>query len=277
MTTKILITGASGFIGGHTAANLSQLAPKAQISRLSRSPREEPGWIYGDFAKPETLQAAFQGQDVVFLVSTTERADRLELHQHAVDAARLAGVQHIVYLSFYGAAPDATFAHARLHYATEEYIKRSGLHYTFLQDNFYTEATAAFIVDGAIRGPAGDGKAAFVSREDVARSAAAVLAQPEQHRDRAYQLTGPAAISMEEVATIASHFLGSPVRYINETLEQARESRASYNAPEWEVDAWISTYTAIANGELDGVTNHVEKLTGHPPMSVVQWWQQHSE
>ena len=251
---------------------LEQLAPNATITRLSRKPRDEQGWIYGDFAEPSSLAEAFKNQDVVFLVSTTERSDREQLHRNAVDAAIAAGVRHIVYLSFYGAATDATFAHARLHFATEQYIRRSGVDFTFLRDNFYTEATEAFIVDGAIRGPAGSGKAAFVAREDVAQSAAAVLSCPEKHRNKVYALTGPEALSLQEVAAIASDHLDHTVRFIDETLEEARASRAHYGAPEWEVDAWISTYTAIAQGELEQVTDDVEDLTGHKPISVREWW-----
>ncbi|AZA12127.1 SDR family oxidoreductase [Corynebacterium gerontici] len=272
MTTNILITGASGFIGSQTAQRLEQLSPKTNITRLSRRPRNEQGWTYGDFAEPSSLADAFKNQDVVFLVSTTERADREQLHRNAVDAAVTAGVRHIVYLSFFGAAADATFDHARLHFATEQYIRESGIDFTFLRDNFYTEATEGFIVDGAIRGPAGSGKAAFVAREDVAESAAAVLSCSEEHRNKVYSLTGPEALSLEEVAAIATDHLDESVRFVDETLQEARASRAHYGAPEWEVDAWISTYTAIAKGELEQVTDDVEKLTGHKPMSVQQWW-----
>ncbi|AZA14372.1 Quinone oxidoreductase 2 [Corynebacterium choanae] len=271
----MLITGASGYIGSHTAANLAHHHPEIALRKLSRAAKDDPTWFQGDFADPASLTAAMEGVDVLFLVSATESADRQQLHEHAVDAAVAAGVGHIVYLSFIGADPQATFTHARLHYATEEYIRRSGVTYTMLRDNFYTEATAAFISDDRIAGPAGDGAAAFVARDDVARAAAAVLAQPAKHRNAIYQLTGPAAVTFSEVAAIASKYRETPVTYHQETIDEAYASRSCYGAPAWEVDAWVSTYTAIAAGDYSEVTGDVARLTGHEPLSVAQWWQQH--
>ena len=133
-----------------------------------------------------------------------------------------------------------------------------------------TEAEDFAGQDRVIRGPAGTGRVAAVARTDVIDAAAAVLADPGAHEDRAYTLTGPEALTMTEAARIMSEATGEDYRFQDETLEQARASRAGYGAPEWELEAWISTYTAIAAGELAEVTDDVERLTGHPPLSLEQ-------
>jgi uncharacterized protein YbjT (DUF2867 family) len=124
--------------------------------------------------------------------------------------------------------------------------------------------------DGAIRGPADDGRVAAVAQDDIAEAATAVLLSPAAHAGRTYELTGPQALTLAEAADILTTALGREVRFVDETLEEAYASRASYGAPPWQVDAWVTTYTAIAAGELAAVSGHVEQLTGHPATSLAQ-------
>ena len=97
-----------------------------------------------------------------------------------------------------------------------------------------------------------------------------VLRDPERHTGITYSLTGPQALSLDDVAATLSTGLGRPVRYQRETVEEAFASRASYGAPRWQVDAWVSTYLAIANGEVAGVTDDIPRLTGHPATSLAE-------
>jgi NAD(P)H dehydrogenase (quinone) len=122
--------------------------------------------------------------------------------------------------------------------------------------------------DGAIRGPAGRGRVAAVAQDDIADVASAVLRDPEPHRGRTYELTGPAALTLDEVAAVLTRHLGRPVRYVEETVEEAYRSRAVYGAENWQVDAWVSTYLAIRGGELERVTGDVERVAGHRPASL---------
>lgn len=124
--------------------------------------------------------------------------------------------------------------------------------------------------DGVIRGPAGDGRVAAVAQDDIADAAAAVLRDPGPHAGITYSLTGPQALSLDDVAATLSAGSGRPVRYQRETVEEAYASRASYGAPRWQLDAWVTTYTAIANGELAGVTDDIARLTGHPASSLAE-------
>jgi NAD(P)H dehydrogenase (quinone) len=124
--------------------------------------------------------------------------------------------------------------------------------------------------DGVIRGPAGDGRVAAVAQDDVADAAVAVLRDPTPHAGRTHDLTGPRALTLAEVADTISAVTGRPVRYVPETVEEAFASRASYGAPDWQVEAWVSTYTAIAAGEMAAVSSAVPDLTGRPATPLEQ-------
>ena len=119
-----------------------------------------------------------------------------------------------------------------------------------------------------IRGPAGDGRLAGVARADVARVAVEVLAAPADHAGATYTLTGPEALTMAEAAAILSEETGRPVTFHDETVEEAYESRKRWEAPDWQYDAWVSTYTAIKAGEVADVTDDVRRVTGVAPTGL---------
>lgn len=144
--------------------------------------------------------------------------------------------------------------------------------WTFLRDSFYLDFIEAMVGDdGVIRGPAGDGACAFVTRADVARAATAVLTDPGPHAGRTYDLTGPEALTLDDAASVLTAVRGTPVTYHDETLAEAYASRAPYGAPDWQVDAWVSTYTAIASGVMAQVSDAVEHLTGRAPTGLEQF------
>ncbi|MGI5180055.1 NmrA family NAD(P)-binding protein [Dactylosporangium sp. CA-152071] len=241
----IAVTGASGQVGRRVAAGV----PEAR--GLTRKDAE-----YGDTGR---MRQALDGVRTLFLVSARESGDRVAEHRSAVDAAVAAGVQRIVYLSFAGAAPDCTFTFGRDHWHTEQHIRQTGLRWTFLRDNLYQEMLPMLAgPDGVIRGPAADGRLAAVAYDDIAASAVAALTQ-DGHDGRTYELTGPEALTMHEVAAR----LG--LTYVPETVEEAYASRAHYGAPAFEVAGWVSSYEAIAAGELATVSDDVRHLTGRDP------------
>jgi uncharacterized protein YbjT (DUF2867 family) len=220
-------------------------------------------------AEAGAARAALAGVRTLFMVSGAETPDRVDQHRTFIDAAADAAVHQVVYVSFFGAAADATFTLARDHWATEEHLRASGLRHTVLRDNLYADFLPLMVGDdGVLRGPAADGRVAAVALDDIADVAATVLRAPEEHVGRAYELTGPRALTLHEVAAILSEATGRAVAYHPETVAEAYASRASYGAPDWQVDAWVSTYTAIANGELERVTADVERVAGHPPTSL---------
>jgi len=113
-----------------------------------------------------------------------------------------------------------------------------------------------------------DLQVAAVAQDDIADAAVAVLLDPASHVGATYSLTGPESLSLDDVARILTDELGRPITYHPETLDEAYASRAPYGAPHWQVDAWVSTYTAIAAGELAHVTTDVPHLTGHSATSL---------
>jgi uncharacterized protein YbjT (DUF2867 family) len=266
------LTGATGEVGGRVARRLAEAAHRKRliVRDASRAPAlpDTETVEFGGYTDAVGVRRAFSGVDTLLLVSATEAEDRVEQHKTAVDAAAAAGVRRIVYLSFIGAASDATFTFARDHFQTEEHIRATGLDFTFSRQNLYLDLLPLLGgPDGVIRGPAQDGRVAPVSRDDVADSLVSMLTGGG-HEGRTYDLTGPEALTLAEAAAEVSRFSDRPVIFQNETLDEAHASRAGYGAPDWELAGWVSTYTAIAAGELDVVTDHVERLTGHPAIGV---------
>lgn len=270
----IVVTGATGRLGGRIARLLAQtgVAQRLVVRDPSRAPRLTGAEIaQATYADEEAVRDALVGAGTVLMVSAAETPDRVAEHRAFVDAAAAAGIGHLVYISFYGAAPDATFTLARDHWATEQHIRASGLRFTFLRDSLYADFLPMMVgADGLLRGPAGDGAVAAVAQDDIAEAAVAVLRSPATHVDATYDLTGPEALTLAEVAARLSAVLGREIGYHPETIEEAHASRASYRAPDWEVEAWVSTYLAIADGSLAGVSGAIQELTGHPARTLEQ-------
>jgi uncharacterized protein YbjT (DUF2867 family) len=261
------VTGATGGIGGRVARSLAAagVAQRLLVRDATRAP--DLGEIV-QAAYGVDASEALAGVQTLLMVSGAEAVDRLDQHRAFIDAAAAAGVEHIVYTSFVGARPDAAFTLVRDHAATEEHIRASGMTYTLLRDNLYADFLPGMAGDdGVIRGPAGDGRAAAVARDDVAAVAAVVLMEPRSHANAVYELTGPDALTFAEMAEIIREVTGRQVSYYNETLDEAYASRAHYGAPDWMVEAWVSTYTAVASGEMQEVSDDIARVTGRPAMS----------
>lgn len=272
----IAVTGATGKIGGHVAELLHEVG--ARLRLLVRNPAKAPAWAddvaVAPYGQADAALRGLEGVDLLFMVSAAESADRLAQHQTFIDAAAAAGVQHVVYTSFLAAGPEATFTLARTHWATEKHLRASGMAFTFLRDSFYADFIPDLAVDGVIAGPAGSGRVGAVAREDVARSAAAILtdtaAGHDRHAGSTYDLTGPEAFTLAEAAATITAVTGRPTVYREQSLKEAYASRQVYGAPDWQVDAWVSTYTAIASGELSAVTDDVRALTGRTPLTLAE-------
>ena len=233
------ITGATGRLGGRVA---NQLAERGVEQRLlvrdrSRAPELDVAEVaeFDGYSDGEGMRRALEGVGTLLLVSGSESANRVDEHASAIDAAAAAGVERIVYTSFLSAAPDATFTFGRDHLHAEERIKASGMAWTFLRDSIYLDYIPLFAgEDGVIRGPAGNGRIAPVARDDVGDVATAVLMSGSEHDGKAYPLTGREAFTLAEAAEALAAVAGREVRYEEETLEEARESRRPSGAPDWE-------------------------------------------
>jgi NAD(P)H dehydrogenase (quinone) len=270
----LAVTGSTGGLGGRIASRLAAAGVRQRL--LVRDPARAPQLpdteiAVASYHDTEAVRQALDGVDVALMISAAENKERLSEHYSFIEGAVAAGVRHIVYTSFAGASPEATFTLGRDHGRTEERIASTGLSYTFLRDNLYLDFFP-FLMDesGVIRGPADEGRVAGVARDDVADVAAVVLRAPSEHLDKTYTLTGPEALTLTEAAAILTAGLGRPVSFHNETVEEAYASRASYGAADWQLDAWVSTYTSIAAGEVADVSPDVERISGHRATSLAE-------
>ncbi|HEX3961827.1 MAG TPA: NmrA family NAD(P)-binding protein [Trebonia sp.] len=158
---------------------------------------------------------------------------------------------------------------ARDHWDTEEHIKASGLAHTFLRDNVYSDLFPYLAgEDGVIRGAAGDGRVAGIAQDDIAEAATAVLQSPATHVGSSYELTGPEALTLADVADLLTHVTGRKITYEPEGREEAYESRRPFADAQWQLDGWVSTYLAIAASEMAQVSDGVVVLTGREPISA---------
>ena len=272
---KIAVTGVTGNLGGM----VSRLCKKngIEVRNLARNVEkaEKLGFsnvFKSSYDKSEDTVKSLEGIEVLFMVSGSENPNRVQQHKDFIDAAKIAGVSHVIYLSFYNASKNSIFTLGRDHYATEEYIKENGFKYTFLRDNFYAD----FFVDlcreyGEIKGPAGNGKVSAVVRSDVSEVVAKILENPGKCENQTLNMTGPEELSMDEIVKTVSKYFGKEIKYIEETVEEAYESRKIWKAEQWEYDSWVSTYTAIAENEQSGISNDIEKVLGRKATSLVEY------
>ena len=264
----IAITGASGYIGGHVARKLSAAGWPTVL--IGRDPARMPalaGARAAEAAYEDTaaMTAALQDVDRVLFVSSNTLSGRVAAHRSVIDACAAAGVKRVVYTSFLGAGPQAIFTLSRDHYETELYLQAKAVPYIALRNCFYAEIVAEMVQDGVIRGPGGQGVLAPVARDDVIDAAVGALTAASMATGPV-DITGPRALGLAEIAAICTRVSGTPVIYEEESVEEAYRSRAGYTVSDASMAAWVSTYQAIAMGEVAVVTDAVEKLAGHAPM-----------
>jgi NAD(P)H dehydrogenase (quinone) len=268
------LAGAGGDVGLRLVVRDAARAPQVPGAEIAANP--------GGYADPDGFRAALSGVHTLYLVSAAEAEDRLQQHYDAVDAAVAAGVERIVYTSFLGAKHDAVFTLVRQHAATEDRIRAAGVRYTFLRHSMYADFVPFFatLQDGraVIAAPAGEGRVSFVSRDDLADVGAAALLDDSGALDgQALEVTGPEALSLAEAAAVLAEVTGRPAEYRQETVEEAWASRRPSGHPDWEIEGWVTSYLAIAAGELSTVTDVVPRLTGHPALTVAEHLRRHPE
>ena len=272
---KIAVTGVTGNLGGMVSRLCKENGIKVRNLARNKEKAEKMGFsdvFKSSYDKSEDTVKALEGIDVLFMVSGSENLDRVQQHKDFIDSAKTAGESHIVYLSFYNASKNSIFTLGRDHYATEEYIKENSFKYIFLRDNFYADFFVNMCREyGEIKGPAGNGKVSAVVRSDVSEVAAKILENPEKWENQTLNMTGPEELTMEEITKLASKYLGKEIKYIPETVDEAYESRKIWKAEQWKYDSWVSTYTAIAEGEQAGVSNDIEKVLGRKATSLPEY------
>ncbi|MEM9533522.1 MAG: SDR family oxidoreductase [Pseudomonadota bacterium] len=273
----ILITGATGRVGGATSRALSARNITHRI--LVRSPEK---WssegstaelVAGDLTNPEDVAGAVAGVTAALLV-TSNAPTQPEIERTFATLAADAGVTHLVKVSSMEAAPDSTAAFPRQHFESEEHIRSLELDHTFLRPNFFMQNLlmyAGSIVNaGLFALPLGRALTAPVDSRDVGAVAAQALAEPG-HRNKSYDLTGPELVTFDDVATVMTEVLGRPVRFVDQTPEAFREVLSQFLPPGWQLDGVCELFGEIAGGSLAHETDTVRDILGHPPISVRQF------
>lgn len=278
----ILITGATGRIGGATLRQLTNRG--VPVRALLRNPGKAaavagPGveTVIGDLAQPRSLEAALEGVTSALLVSPLD-PHQVELQGNFIDAAKRAGRVHVVKISGLGTALDSPVRSGRWHAQTEKHLEDSGLPFTHLRPPFFMQNILRFAptirAGGEFVGALNQGKVAMIDVDDIAAVAATVLTA-SGHAGRAYTLTGPEALSYQGVAEKLSRSLGRPVTYKNIPLEAMRERLLASGMPEWHVDVQVDFSTALGAGHASTVTDTVEAVTGKPPRTFEQFIREH--
>jgi NAD(P)H dehydrogenase (quinone) len=257
---KIIVSGASGNLGGLTVDEL--LARGVAASRLilvSRTPEELTKYKdmgasvrFGDFTKPESLPAAYAGGTRMLLISVGGNGEvtATDLLKRAIDAAKGAGVKHIAYTSYVGITRGDVAGRAADHQATEEALRASGLAWTMLRNSIYMHGligqATRMVADGRAVIPPDESTIGYVTREDCARAAAAVLSTPG-HENKAYDVTGPELLGVRATAAVASAVTGKAI----EVEQGGADVRPGFGRP-----------------AMSFTTSHFEDLTGRKPTSL---------
>lgn len=269
----ILITGASGNVGGELTQQLLEMGQNVRV--LTRDPQKlsalkgQVDLVVGDLAKPETLSAALTGIERLFLVTASTQQD-----MNVLKAAKEAGVKHVVKLSTLEAADPHMTEHVKWHRQREELIRASGLAWTFLRPTMFMstalEWTKSICQEDKIYYPGGEGKVPAVDPWDVAAVAAAALTG-SGHEGQAYALTGPTALSFGEMAKVLGGVLGKPIEYVDISEQAAGEGMRKAGLAEYVIEGLIGTFAVIRTGRLAYCSDDVERITGHAPHSFEAW------
>jgi uncharacterized protein YbjT (DUF2867 family) len=278
----ILITGATGRVGGATLKQLSNsgipvraLVRTAEKAALVAGPLVET--VIGDLAQPRSLEAALDGVTAALLVSPLD-PHQVQLQGNFIDAATRAGRVHVVKISGLGTALDSPVRSGRWHAQTEKYLADSGLPFTHLRPPFFMQNILRFAptirASGEFVGVLRQGKVGMIDVDDIAAVAVAALTT-SAHAGKTYVLTGPEALSYPDVAERLSRILGRTVTYRDIPLQVMRERLLASGMPAWHVDVQVDFSTALSAGHASIITNTVEAVTGKPARTFEQFIREH--
>lgn len=271
----ILITGASGNVGQEV---LRQIAATPHPVRAAyQSPKKAEGappgveTVIADYNQAESLRAALAGVDRVFLVGPVTPA-LVELERNVTDAMKRSDVRQVVKLSAMGPR-DVTFP--RQHQESEDYIRASGIPYTFLRPNGFMQNimiynSGTIKEQSAFYGSQGEGRVSHIDIRDIAAVAVKTLTE-NGHLGKTYTLTGPEALSNRRIAEILSAAMGREIRYVDLTPEQMKQALLQAGSSEWSANAILALDNLYRTGGASEVTGDVTQILGRKPRSYEQF------
>src|SRR5256886_1388578 len=252
----ILVTGATGLNGSEVVRRLS--AKGVYVRALVRSTARAEGLsalpngeiTEGDMARPETLTGPLRGVERAMLISSSDPA-MLEVQSNFIEAARKAGVKHVVKLSGIIPELDSPFRFARMHAEIEQRLEASGMSFTHLRAgefmHSYFRRVPMIVAKGALFLPMEDAKIASIDIDDIAEVAAMVLTS-SGHEGKIYPLTGPEALSMAEVAVKLSAATGQTIKYISVPPEEAKSANLAAGMPAYTADGLYELFAERRKG-----------------------------
>jgi len=274
----ILVIGGGSRTGRELIRLLRADGSAVRVLVRTAEPTEEGvDTVYGDLAKPATLDQAMDGVDKVFLLGPAHH-DETAWYRNAIDAASRAGVGHLVASSILGADPRSPASFVRHHGQADSHLEASGIPWTILRPNMYMHNVTSLWPptigpDGNYYAPADDARISMVDARDVAAVAARVLTE-DGHAGRAYDLTGPQALTTAECCELLAAHLGRPVQYVPVDDRTARSAMLGAGVPRWMADALIELYQDYRRSGQDGyaaqVHDGVRAVTGQAPRTLAQ-------
>jgi NAD(P)H dehydrogenase (quinone) len=276
----ILVTTATGHLGTATIDQLlSKNVPASEIAGLVRDEKKAADLVArgislrkGDYHDAASLQAAFQGIDTLVFISSGSIHDRVAQHRNVVDAAKAAGVKSIIYTSVLKASENLKFIPAIDHYHTENFLKESGIAYTFFRNTFYIEVLPG-LLGGALQNgqwyyAAGNGKANFAARADMAEAIANVAIAPAAHANKIYEIAGNHSYTFHQIADVISRVTGKTIQYIPVSADALKEGMKQAGVPEAYIPMYASIADGISAGDLDSEDATLEKLLQRKPATL---------
>lgn len=270
----ILVTGATGQLGGIVVENLLKTTPASEIAVLVRDENKATDLKakgveirVGSYFDKDSLITALQGIEKLLLISSNDFNDRIGQHKNVVDAAKNAGVKHIFYTGVTMKDIETSPLKPLLadHYQTEDYIKASGLTYTFLQNSLYFEVIPMFVGAGVLETgiffPAGEGKVAFAARQDLGEATATILST-EGHENKTYNLTGSEAYSFAQIAEGLSSLTGKTISYTSPEPAAFEGMLKQFGLPEGIVVMSVLFAAGMKNNDFSSPSDSLEHFLG---------------
>jgi NAD(P)H dehydrogenase (quinone) len=292
--TKYVISGASGSLGGKIATLLLNQVPAADVTLVTRTPEKLDAFRTrgvtvhrGDYNDPKALERAYAGSEILMMISSMAVTKRVPEHRNAINAAKAAGIKHIVYTSTAGIHPQNPTLSASDHIVTEDDLRCCGMGTTIMRNACYAEVFPTVAVQPVLRSGEwvqveGNGKLAPVSKNDIARTAVACLLDPARHNGAVYEITGPGLVSFREIAAMASEVYGVPIKYTSVSVDERYAMLDAMGVPRtyaegmdghpdahlWSSEEMVSADIAFQAGYHAILTHHVELITGEKPASL---------
>jgi uncharacterized protein YbjT (DUF2867 family) len=280
----ICVTGASGTVGREVVKQLQALnAPfRAAVSSASSADAlraRSLDAVICDYHQPATVRAALHGCDVLFLLGPN-LIEQTELEIGVVESAKAAGVRHVVKLSVMG-APDEAYSLAHVHRPVEKAIESSGLGWTFLRPNSYMQNIVTFMKptiqsDSMFYSATGAARISHVDARDIAAVAAQALTAPDRHQRQAYLLTGPEAVTYDDLAAAVSSVLDRPIAHVTLPPEDLKAGMLAEGMPEPLADRMLDLERYFREGHADPVSPDIERITSRPATPLAKYLRDHA-